>query len=52
MEQNNETTALMVAPGNRELTPTVWQMLKEIAPDMFASRIFGVSSKEQAVAKV
>ena len=50
MEQNNETTALMVAPGNRELTPTVWQMLKEIAPDMFASRIFGVSSKEQAVA--
>lgn len=49
--QNDETTTtLMVAQGNRELTPTVWQMLKEIAPDMFASRIFGVSSKEQAVA--
>ncbi|MFA5466559.1 MAG: hypothetical protein WC251_01795 [Candidatus Izemoplasmatales bacterium] len=52
MEQNN--TALALQSNNlqtsRELTPNVWGMLKEIAPDMFSSRLFGVSSKEQAVA--
>jgi len=49
MEQNNENTAL-VLKENRELTPNVWGMLKEIAPEMFSSRLFGVASKEQAVA--
>ncbi|MEL7626957.1 MAG: hypothetical protein AAGU15_08880 [Anaerolineaceae bacterium] len=48
MEQNN---ALALQPQtSRELTPDVWGMLKEVAPDMFTSRLFGVASKEQAVA--
>ncbi len=46
MENNN---ALMLNQ-NRELTPAIWGMLREIAPVMHVSRLFGVSSAEQATA--
>jgi len=34
----------------RTLTPEIWQMVREIAPVMHKSRLFGVMSQEQAVA--
>jgi hypothetical protein len=34
----------------QELTPTVWQMIQEIAPAMQDSRLFGTSSSEAAMA--
>jgi len=40
----------LVLSNNRELTPAVWGMLKEIAPVMHVSRLFGMSSPEQATA--
>lgn len=33
-----------------DLTPAIWNMIKEIAPVMHTSRLFGVSSVEQATA--
>lgn len=36
--------------GNRELTPATWTMIKEMAPVIHQSRMFGVSSIEQAAA--
>ena len=44
-----ESTSI-VTTRNKELTPSVWGMLKEIAPVMHVSRLFGVSSPEQATA--
>lgn len=44
-----ESTSI-VTTRNKELTPSVWDMLKEIAPVMHVSRLFGVSSPEQATA--
>jgi hypothetical protein len=44
-----ENTSI-VTTRNKELTPSVWGMLKEIAPVMHVSRLFGVSSPEQATA--
>lgn len=44
-----DSTSLVLSQ-NRELTPSVWGMLKEIAPVMHVSRLFGVSSPEQATA--
>lgn len=35
---------------NQNLTPSTWQMIKEIAPAMQASRLFGTSSEEGAMA--
>jgi hypothetical protein len=45
MENNDKTLAL--AP-QRELTPAIWQMISEMAPVMYKSRLFGVSSQEAA----
>ena len=45
---NNDNA--LVLSQNRELTPAVWGMLKEIAPVMHVSRLFGMSSPEQATA--
>jgi hypothetical protein len=46
MENQN---ALALA-SNREMTPQVWTMIKEMAPVMHQARLFGVSSMEQAAA--
>lgn len=43
---NTETTLVV----RRDLTPATWQMISEIAPVMHQSRLFGVTSKEAAVA--
>ena len=34
----------------RQLTPTVWQTIQAVAPSMHQSRLFGVTSPEQAAA--
>ena len=36
--------------SNREVTPQVWEQINTLAPTMHMSRIFGVTSKEQAAA--
>jgi hypothetical protein len=36
--------------SNRELTPQIWTMIKEMAPVMHQARLFGVTSSEQAAA--
>jgi hypothetical protein len=41
--------ALTIAT-QQQLTPTVWEMIERVAPAMHAARLFGVSSKEQAMA--
>ena len=45
---NNDTA--LVLSKNRELTPSVWGMLNEIAPVMYVSRLFNVGSPEAATA--
>lgn len=40
------TTAL----AKRELTPDIWGMIEKVAPTMFKSRLFGVTTTEQAAA--
>lgn len=40
----------IVLSTQRELTPQTWQMLKDLAPVMHQSRLFGVSSPDQAAA--
>lgn len=45
----SDSKELATIPSH-DLTPAVWNMLKEIAPVMHESRIFGVTSKEQATA--
>lgn len=39
-----------IVPVQRELTPAVWQMISQIAPVMWKSRLFGVGSPEAATA--
>ena len=34
----------------QQITPSTWQMIKEIAPAMQASRLFGTSNEESAMA--
>ena len=46
---SDETKELAVLEKH-EITPGVWGMIKEMAPMMHASRLFGVSSVEQASA--
>lgn len=41
---------LAVVKKQHELTPTIWNMIKEMAPVMHMSRLFGVVSQEQAAA--
>lgn len=41
------TTALTTP---QQLTPQIWQMIQQVAPAMHQSRLFGVSSAEQAAA--
>ena len=44
-------TALAVQiAATRELTPGIWSMIEKMAPAMFRSRLFGVTSEEQAKA--
>jgi hypothetical protein len=57
MPTKNKTTAIEpVAPlaiqtaATRELTPGIWAMIEKMAPAMYASRLFGVTSIEQAEA--
>lgn len=44
------TTAALALTGARELTPSMWQMINEMAPVMHRSRLFGVTSPEAAAA--
>src|SRR5271157_3033493 len=44
-----ETTQLALVP-ERELTPQIWTMIMEMAPVMYKSRLFGVTSQEAAAA--
>lgn len=46
------TTALATIPtaATRELTPAIWKMIGEMAPVMYASHMFGVTSQAQAAA--
>ncbi|HFC08431.1 MAG TPA: hypothetical protein ENJ54_01050 [Chloroflexi bacterium] len=48
MEAVHENTPVLAQ--RRTLTPNIWQMVREIAPVMHKSRLFGVMSQEQAVA--
>ncbi len=41
------TTALVV---HRELTPSIWQMIQQIAPTIKDSRLFGIATSDQAAA--
>jgi len=43
-------TELSTTVVKHELTAPVWNMIKEMAPTMHASRLFGVSSEDQAKA--
>lgn len=43
----SENTSLAI---HNPVTPAVWQMISSVAPAMHASRLFGVSSPEQAMA--
>lgn len=45
----DQDTAIVLS-SNRELTPAIWQMISQMAPVMHKSRLFGVSSEEQAAA--
>lgn len=44
----SETRALTVRQN--QITPSIWQMVREIAPAIHQSRLFGVNSAEQAMA--
>ncbi len=44
------TTELTVIQEKHDLTPAIWGMIKEMAPVMHMSRLFGVASQEQAAA--
>ena len=44
-----QETNLAIVP-QREITPALWQMISEMAPVMYKSRLFGVSSVEAATA--
>lgn len=43
----NESRALIV---HQQLTPNVWEMVQAVAPAMYKSRLFGVTSPEAAMA--
>ena len=45
-----EEKGLYVLPRSREVTPTVWEMVRSMAPVLHQARLFGVSSPEQAAA--
>lgn len=45
-----ENENALVLAQNRDLTPVRWQMLREIAPIMHESRLFGVTSQAAATA--
>lgn len=45
----NEENAI-VSLGRRELTPSIWQMISQMAPVMYNSHLFGVTSKDAAAA--
>jgi len=45
-----EKTNAIVPIEHRELTPKIWQMISQMAPVMWKSRLFGVVSQEAAAA--
>lgn len=49
MTMQKETTSLALVP-ERELTPQLWTMIMDMAPVMYKSRLFGVTSPEAAAA--
>lgn len=44
------TETSIILSERRELTPQIWTMIKEMAPVMHQSRLFGVASEPQAAA--
>ena len=50
MNDNDISTAPLTLAPARELTPAVWQLIENIAPAMYKSRLFGVTSPEAASA--
>jgi hypothetical protein len=46
----SEPTTAIVTAATRELTPGIWAMIEKMAPAMYRSRLFGVTSVEQAAA--
>lgn len=44
------TTLAVQTAATRELTPGIWAMIEKMAPAMYRSRLFGVTSIEQAEA--
>jgi hypothetical protein len=49
MNELNETNALAVVE-QRTVTPDIWNMISSMAPMMYKSRLFGVTSEDQAAA--
>jgi hypothetical protein len=47
METTETNNTLALVP-QRELTPSIWKMIMEMAPVMYKSRLFGVTSQEAA----
>lgn len=48
---SEETLSTAIIPStHRELTPQIWQMISQIAPVMWKSRLFGIVSQEAAAA--
>lgn len=47
---SEETTTAIVPLTHRELTPQIWQMISQMAPVMWKSRLFGVVSQDAAAA--
>lgn len=47
---SKETIPAIIPLTHRELTPQIWQMISQMAPVMWKSRLFGVVSQEAAAA--
>lgn len=43
-------TSSLALTGTRELTPNIWQMIRDMAPVMHSSRLFGVAGEAAAAA--
>lgn len=47
---SNSNVSVALVPAQREVTPSIWQMINDMAPVMYECRLFGVSSKAAAAA--
>lgn len=50
LQQTVQESSSLALSSKRELTPQVWTMIRDMAPVMHQSRLFGVSSMEAAAA--